>query len=145
MQLSKPFSSKVLEFNLQKRRFDLFRLIISTMPEAVVLIRVKDDVIVYCNPKFEEVFGYDSGELKEKHASILNFETYTQSAAQVNEKIVAQLKTIGDNYYDVKRVKKDGTAFWGRSRITQFEHSEFGPVWISVLDDITVQEELSEN
>jgi hypothetical protein len=42
------------------------------MVESVHLVRVDDGVIVYTNPRFDSVFGYDPGELVGKHVSIIN-------------------------------------------------------------------------
>ena len=46
--------------------------IATNMAEGVYLIRTSDGVIVYANERFEEMFGYDAGELIGKHVSVVN-------------------------------------------------------------------------
>ncbi len=59
----------------RKRAEDELRVyseILTRMADGVVLIRAKDGIIVYTNPRFESMFGYASGELIGRHVSTLN-------------------------------------------------------------------------
>jgi PAS domain S-box-containing protein len=49
--------------------------IITNMAEGVYLVRLKDATIIYTNPKFEKMFGYDPGEMIGRHVSIVNAPT----------------------------------------------------------------------
>ncbi|HEX6460813.1 MAG TPA: histidine kinase [Thermoleophilaceae bacterium] len=48
---------------------------LSSMAEGVALIRCSDGVIVYANPRFAEVFGYEPDELPGLHAADLRWNT----------------------------------------------------------------------
>ncbi len=49
--------------------------IVLNMSEGVYAIRASDGVIIYANPKFEEMFGYGKGEMIGKHVSMINAPT----------------------------------------------------------------------
>ena len=42
------------------------------MSEGVFLLKTDDATIIYTNPSFDSIFGYEEGELIGKHVSILN-------------------------------------------------------------------------
>jgi len=66
------------EIEARKQAEEQLRLhseIMANMTEGVYLIRLKDGVIVYANPKFETMFGYEPNELIGKHVSIVNAPT----------------------------------------------------------------------
>ena len=114
----------------------LHQEIIEHMAEGVFLIRSSDGLIVYTNPKFEEMFGYDSGELMGKHVSIVNAPT-DKSPEENAERINQRLKKRGNWIGEVYNIKKDGTRFWCRASVSTFNHPEFGEVWIAIHEDIT--------
>ncbi len=110
--------------------------IISNLSEGVYLIRAKDGVIVYTNPRFEEMFGYHHGEMIDRHVSIVNAPTH-KSPEETTREIIRALKR--DNVWrgEIQNIKKDGTPFWCYASVTTFNHPEYGEVWISIHRDIT--------
>ncbi len=116
----------------------LYEEIIENMAEGVYLIRTSDGVIVYTNPQFERMFGYDSEELKGKHVSIVNAPT-EKTPEEIAKEIIQSLKEKGTWSGEVLNIKKDGTQFWCHANVSTFDHHEFGEVWISVHNDITEQ------
>jgi len=117
--------------------------ILSHVGEGVVLIRVSDGVIVFNNPRFEQLFGYSSGELVGKHISIVNAPTDKspqETAREIAEALDADRRWEGEVYSR----KKDGTLFWSHASISTFTHAEFGTVWVAVQRDITVRKRLQE-
>lgn len=110
--------------------------IMTNMNEGVVLIRVNDGIIVYANPKYEKMFGYDSGEMIDKHISIVNAPC-DKSPEEIAQDIISQLQEKGIWRGEVYCKKKDCTHFWCYANVSTFNHTEFGEVWISVHSDIT--------
>ena len=97
----------------RKRVNDLLQLhseILAHMVESVHLIRVDDGVIVYTNPRFDSVFGYDPGELIGKHVSIINAPGGKTPEDVANE-IIKNLKQAGVWKGEVHNIRKDGTSF----------------------------------
>jgi PAS domain S-box-containing protein len=109
--------------------------IITNMSEGVVLIRVSDGTIVYANPKFDTMFGYNRGELEGKNISIVNAPSDKKPEEQA-EHISAMLREKGVWRGEIYNEKKDGTPFWCFASVSTFQHSDYGEVWISVHTDI---------
>ncbi len=110
--------------------------IMRNMAEGVVLVRTDDWTIAYANPKFEQMFGYDPGELTGQPVEVLNAST-DRDPREVAAEIQATLATRGMWSDEVHNVKKDGTTFWCQANITNFEHPDHGVVSVAVHTDIT--------
>jgi hypothetical protein len=102
-----------------------------------------DGVIVYSNPRFEQMFGYEKGEMLGKHVSILNAPT-DKSAENTFNKIMDDLAKNGFWNGEVKNIRKDGTPFWSYARVIAFDHSQFGKVLVDVHEDITERRKAEE-
>jgi len=111
-------------------------IIMSHLSEGVYIIRARDRVIVYANPRFEEMFGYNAGELIGKPVSIVNAPT-EKSPEETSKEIRQSLEKNGTWHGEVKNIKKDGTHFWCHASVSTFDHPEHGIVWVSVHTDIT--------
>ncbi|HIK16619.1 MAG TPA: PAS domain-containing protein [Leptolyngbyaceae cyanobacterium M33_DOE_097] len=108
------------------------------------LVRACDRVIVYANPKFEQLFGYAPGELNGKPVSLINYgDAHIQPETQTNQ-IVERILEVGEWTYQVHNVKKDGTPFWCEATASTFEHPEYGRVLVAVQQDITARKEAEE-
>ncbi len=121
-----------------KQAEDALRLqseIAVNMSEGVYLIRVSDGAIIYTNPRFEEIFGYGSGEMVDKHVSIVNAPTEMTPEETVDH-IVGTMKQTATWQGEVQNIKKDGTPFWCYASASMFEHPEYGEIIISVHTDI---------
>ncbi|MBE9077299.1 PAS domain S-box protein [Romeria aff. gracilis LEGE 07310] len=117
-------------------------LIAKNMGEGVCLVSTKTGEIVYTNPKFEQLFGYDPGELVGKHVSLLNYGDEEASGAEVADRLMAEIRRQGVSTYEVKNVKKDGTPFWCRATTSVIlEHPEHGTVLAAVQADITAEKQ----
>jgi PAS domain S-box-containing protein len=123
---------------------DLHDIILRNMAEGVCVVRVSDSTIVYANPRFEQMFGYDPGELQGCPASVLNHEGGDRSAEQTAIQILNQLHQEGEARFETHNVKKDGTPFWTRGRASAFTHPRFGRVWVSVQADVTASKQAEE-
>lgn len=121
----------------------LHSAVVSHMEEGVSLVRVRDGAIVYTNPKFEQIFGYEPGNLLGKHVSIVNDATYRdpkKTAKIINDTLIRKGSWEGE----VLNVKRDGTPFWCHTSISTFEHQSYGTVWVAIHQDIT-ERRLAEN
>ena len=110
--------------------------ILQNLAEGVFLIRASDGAIVFANPQFERMFGYEPDELLGKHVSIVNAPGEKNPEA-VAAAIMAELARTGMWNGEVQNIRKDGTAFWCHASVSTFEHPQFGKVWVSVHEDIT--------
>lgn len=120
---------------------ELHSIILRNMAEGVCLVRISDLTIVYANPRFEQIFGYDPGELAGRPVSVLNYAEDEAGALAVARTIIAGLEPSGEGTYEVHNRKKDGTPFWCRARTSRFDHPTFGPVWVAVQGDITAEKD----
>lgn len=137
----------VMDISDRKRAEQMLELqavIIRNMAEGICLVRAIDAVIVYANPKFEQMFGYESGELIDQHVSIVNYEHENYTAEDINQAIRAAVMQHGEATYEVHNVKKDGTPFWCRATTSIFEHPEYGKVLVAIHQDITEQKQADE-
>ena len=135
---------EILEINNditeRRRTEDASRLqdaIVRNMAEGVCLTRASDAIILYANPTFEKMFGYDPGGLTGKHVSVLNHPKPDKSPEQIAREIIDELNQQQAGHYEIQNVRADGTAFWCRAHISTFEHPEHGKIWISVHEDIS--------
>jgi diguanylate cyclase (GGDEF)-like protein/PAS domain S-box-containing protein len=128
-----------LDITEQKRTEEQLRLqseIAVNLSEGVCLIRAADSIIVYCNARFEEMFGYGAGELIGKHVSILNAPD-GQDPAKISQMIREGIQQHNRWSGEIYNVRKDGARFWTSASLSQFEHTEFGLVQVAVQQDIT--------
>jgi len=108
--------------------------VLEHMTEAVTLADQRG-VLLYTNPTADRMFGYARGELIGKHVTVLNAyapEENERLAAQV----MAQLRASGEWIGQWDNVKKDGSLFTTRARITTVVLDGV-PHWLCVQDDIT--------
>jgi len=112
--------------------------IAANMAEGVCLVRLSDDRIVFANRRFDEMFGYELGELIGRPVQVLNASNGrdpAEMAAQIQSKVVER----GYWHGEIHNVRKDGTPFWTRGNVSTFDHPEHGPVSVSVQRDVTDQ------
>ena len=127
--------------NEHKKVEDELRLhsqILSNLAEGVYLVRTADLTIAYTNPKIEEMFGYEPGEMLGQHVGIINAPSDIDQE-EVARHIESQLKAKGNWNGDVLNRKKDGTLFWCHVNISAFDHPQFGKVWLSIQEDINTR------
>jgi two-component system CheB/CheR fusion protein len=130
----------------QERMEEMLRMqgqVAAHMAEGINIVRQRDAVLVYANERFEELFGYEPGELFGKHVSSLNAPG-DRSPEEVAEEILSALREHGAWKGEVQNLRKDGTPFWTQVSITTFDHPEHGAVWISVQSDLTERKQMED-
>ncbi|AFZ20504.1 PAS domain S-box protein [Allocoleopsis franciscana] len=130
-------STDISDRKFAEKELELQAVITRNMAEGICLVRADNGVIVYANPKFERMFGYNPGELNGKHVSIVNYADESMGAEEVNQAIRREVLQHGEATYEVHNVKKDGTPFWCRATTSIFDHPEYGTVLVAVHQDIT--------
>jgi PAS domain S-box-containing protein len=105
--------------------------------EGICLVRASDAVIVYTNPRFAELFGYEPGELDGRPVSVINWEGHPGDAERRVRGIVDVLEQRGEATFEVHNKRKDGTAIWTKAHVSGFEDSDHGKVWVSVQQEAT--------
>ncbi len=108
----------------------------SNITEGICLVRASDTKIVYANPIFEQIFGYDSGEILGKHISTVNAPT-DKKPEETTAEVKEILNKAGEWHGEINNIKKDGSLFWCQVNVSTFDHPDFGKVFISVHTDIT--------
>jgi len=124
-----------------EKNIKLQAVITRNMAEGICLVSVTDGRIVYANPKFEQMFGYEIGELNNQPVRIINHADNEVEADQVRQLITQKILEHGEYTYQVYNVKKDGTPFWCQATTSRFEHPDYGTVLVAVQQDITVQKQ----
>jgi len=117
--------------------------ITANMSEGVYLVRANDSAIIYSNRKFEEMFGYGSGEIVGKHISICNAPTEKSPEETVRE-ITDIVDVRGEWGGGIQTIKKDGTLFWSYISVSSFNHREHGRVLVGIHTDITERKRVGE-
>jgi PAS domain S-box-containing protein len=113
------------------------------MAEGVAMIRAVDGNIIYANPKFEQIFGYDPGELDGHPASDLHPPGEPQDELS-SESIQERLRQVGVAEFEARNIRKDGTRIWCRGTASTFMHPDYGPVWIAVQRDASDERRAAE-
>ena len=126
----------ITERKKAEQELRLQSVIMTNLSEGVHLIKMNDGIIVYTNPRFEEMFGYDPGELIGKHISIVNAPTDKNPEERAKE-IMEILEETGEWHGEVNNIKKDGTPFWCYANVSAFDHPEYGKVTVSIHTEIT--------
>ncbi len=126
----------ITEQKLTEQTLRLHEEITKNMSEGVYLIRLNDLKIVYTNPKFETMFGYNQREMIGKDVSIVNAPTEKDPEVTAKE-ITTIIEKTGEWYGEIKNIKKDGTHFWCYAGCSLFDHAEYGKVIIAIHTDIT--------
>ncbi|WP_375503210.1 PAS domain-containing protein [uncultured Nostoc sp.] len=148
-EADQPISMGVVVVEISDRKraeqmLELQAVIARNMAEGICLIHVTDSVFVYANPKFEQMFGYEPGELINQHVSIVNYGDEHTTPEEVYQAIRTAVLQHGEANYEVYNVKKDGTPFWCRAKVSVFEHPEYGSVLVAVQQDITEHKQTQE-
>ncbi|MBD2517832.1 PAS domain-containing protein [Nostoc sp. FACHB-973] len=128
----------------QAQMLELQAVITRNMGEGICLVRIDNAIIIYANPKFEQMFGYDSSELNGQHVSIVNCVTKSVTTEDVNQATLSALLQNTEATYEIQNLKKDGTPFWCSVTTSVFRHPDYGDVLVAVHQDITKRKGIEE-
>jgi len=120
-----------------QQMLELQAVITRNMAEGICLVKPDNAVIVYANPKFEQMLGYNSGELNGQNVSIITYARDGVTPEDVCQVIRSAVLEKGEWSYEVQNIKKDGTPIWCSATCSIFNHSDYGTVLVAVQQDIT--------
>ncbi|HYI36986.1 MAG TPA: EAL domain-containing protein [Thermoleophilaceae bacterium] len=106
------------------------------MSEGVVLVRHSDNQIVFTNSRFDELFGYDEGQMLGMDATRLNADGRRGGDSTVRQ-ILGAVERHGAWRGEIHNVRRNGTRFWSWANVSAFEHPEHGMVSLSIQSDVT--------
>ena len=115
--------------------------VLESMAEGVTVTDA-DGKIIYANPAFDAMFGYQPGELIGQPASRLNDFSAAEGFRFARE-MVEQLRTKRLLSGEVRNRKKDGTKFYTRARISALEIAG-KQCWVAVQEDITERKQVED-
>lgn len=135
--------SDVTKSKQKEMKLNLQSEILINISEGVYLIRADDGIIVYTNPNFEVMFGYEHGEMIGKHVSIVNAPT-EKSPEETAKEIIEVIEKKGLWKGEIKNIRKDGTLFWSYASVSPFDHPDYGRVWVVIHTDTTERKKIEE-
>jgi len=130
----------VTALHLKDQALRLRDATIANMAEGVVLCSARTGRIVYANPRYEQMLGFEPGELLGQPAGIVNSPVDAAPEETVRA-IVAELQRRGEWRGMLRNRRKDGRDIWIRASICSFDHPEHGPVWLNAIGDVTEERE----
>jgi PAS domain S-box-containing protein len=104
---------------------------------------ITNRVIIRCNRKLEEVFGYAPGEFAGKTT-----EVWYQSRAEFlrrGHEIGKALQTSGFFHAEILMRRRDGSLFWARTTAQALDRSDLSKGLVWILEDITQERRVLEN
>lgn len=110
--------------------------VLSSIKEGVYFVSAFSGKILYTNPSFSKMFGYEIDEMLGLHVSVVN--APTSVSPEETAEIIS--KEIGENgcwQGEVYNQKKDGTPFWCEASVITLDHPDFGKVWVSIHNDVS--------
>jgi PAS domain S-box-containing protein len=132
----------------KRKRAELERrmrsLALDRASEGVGLVRASDRMIVYANPHFAHLFGYEPGELAGLPLSVLNWEREPGDAARRAGEIEALLEPRGEASFELHNRRKDDTSIWTMAHVSAFDDPDHGRVWAVVQAEVAAGSPLRE-
>ncbi|MFZ2961005.1 MAG: response regulator [Candidatus Ozemobacteraceae bacterium] len=117
------------------------RAIFDSATSGIILVR--DRVILNCNRKVEEIFGYDRGELlgKTTRCWYEDEESFLLFGREIARNLV---KNAIFRQEEIRFRRKDGTSFWARVAIQKLNNAEFSKGVVAIIEDITAERKADE-
>jgi PAS domain S-box-containing protein len=116
-------------------------MVLESMAEAVTVTDDRGNIL-FTNPAFDAMFGYEPGELLGRHSNILSYYPPEENTRVVKE-ILREVATAGIWSGEFHNRRKDGSLLLTASRISALEAGG-KKLFISVQEDITERKEAEE-
>ncbi|GEM_PF-5815113 len=131
-----------LEKEIEARReadeaLRFFESMITESSEGVIALCLERNKVFYTNPQFDQMFGFEIGELAGKSLDLIRLPQDEDSP--LRERIVRGIENKGVWREEVHSVRKDGSRFWTRVGLSRTTHPKFGIVYTSFVTDISAR------
>jgi PAS domain S-box-containing protein len=107
---------------------------------AIILLDIDGDILTW-NKGVEKIKGYSNMEIIGQNFRIFYLPQDRQ--AKLPEKLIQQAKTEGRAKHIGKRVRKDGTTFWGSVLITALHDTDGSVIGFTKLTKELIGNEIS--
>jgi two-component system sensor histidine kinase/response regulator len=111
------------------------RSIFNRVTLGIALVRTH--VILRCNRKLEEVFGFGPGELDGQRTRLWYADEATFE--QVGAPLFADLQPDQTQVHEQELVRKDGSRFWARISGSRHVDANLGNAVLAVIEDMSLQ------
>nr|WP_320011773.1 PAS domain S-box protein [uncultured Desulfobulbus sp.] len=130
---------KQLETNLRTAA-DEQEAIFNAAASGIVFIR--DRIILRCNQKLEEIFGYSPGCM----VGTTTRSWYRTEAefTEIGQQIAQDLLTAGKHHSERQLRRQDGTLFWARMNARAWDPTDISRGLVGMIDDITEERKAAE-
>ena len=110
---------------------------------ATGIVLVKDHVIMSCNRKLEEIFGYAPGELlgRSTRCWYEDEESFLRFGHEIAENLAVSRSFTRDEFLFRR---KDSATFWGRMKIQKLDNNDVALGAVAIIEDITDEREAAE-
>ncbi len=128
------------DISARKQSESLIRLQAGALDNSINGIAIADATLpdyplIYVNPAFEKITGYDSGEVIGQNCRILQGDDRNQPDLQAIRQALQQRKAVKAT---LRNYRKDGTMFWNRFQIAPVHDKEGSPThFVAIINDIT--------
>lgn len=118
----------------------LLQMVINASNDGIVIAEKEgehDNILIYVNPAFERLTGYNSDEILYQDCRFLQSGDRDQTALELIRKA---LSSGGSCREILRNYRKDGTPFWNELSLSTVKNSSDGQTYIvGVQKDVTVQ------
>ncbi len=106
------------------------------------IVLLKDRVVLRCNKKFEEIFGYAPGELNGQSTRILYADENTYlSSGKSSYRGLSHGKI---SRHEQQMLRKDGSLFWVRIQAKLMDGDNLADGVVGIIEDITIERAATE-
>jgi PAS domain S-box-containing protein len=118
----------------------LLQMVINASNDGIVIAEKEgehDNILIYVNPAFERLTGYNSDEILYQDCRFLQSGDRDQTALEL---IREALSSGGSCREILRNYRKDGTPFWNELSLSTVKNSSDGQTYfVGVQKDVTAQ------
>lgn len=109
------------------------------LPVPLAIIRPSDNTLLYANPAWDALFGYQPGELVGQPMEVVS-PLAGEDRLNLRRAVLAALERDGVWHGRVLKQRRSGEQFWSMTHVSVANHDEHGPVWISLQSGAELDE-----
>ena len=114
--------------------------VFDTAPVGIAMLR--EQAFVVCNRKFEEILGYESGELQGQPGALLCSDQ--MPACSATQAAQEQIASGGTANYETQWLRKDKTLVWVRVLVRALDRGQTAQGTMCTIEDISAEREARE-